>query len=93
MNSNLKPLLHCCALLFFFCGWAKITLPSLVSSDMVLQQNSEITLWGWGEPLEEVEVRTSWDSKVIRTVTDSHANWSVQVKTPKAGGPFEIVLT
>jgi sialate O-acetylesterase len=60
---------------------------------MVLQQNSEIRLWGWAEPLEKVEIRTSWNGEVISTVTDSHANWSIQVMTPEAGGPYEIKIS
>ncbi len=93
MNSSFKLILTCSLALYFFSGWCNITLPSLVSSDMVLQQNSEIRLWGWAEPLEKVEIRTSWNGEVISTVTDSHANWSIQVMTPEAGGPYEIKIS
>lgn len=93
MNSTFKLLLTCSLVLFVVSGWSNITLPSLVSSDMVLQQNTEIRLWGWGEPLEEVEIVTSWNGEVVKTVTDSHANWSVQVMTPEAGGPYEIKIS
>ena len=93
MNSTSKLLLTCSLMLFFVLGWSNITLPSLVSSDMVLQQNTEIRIWGWGDPLEEVEIVTSWNREVIRTVTDSYANWSVQVETPAAGGPYEIKIS
>jgi sialate O-acetylesterase len=78
---------------FSVSGWANVTLPSLVSSDMVLQQNAEIRLWGWGDPLEVVEILTSWNGEVIKTVTDSHANWSAQVMTPEAGGPYQIRIS
>jgi sialate O-acetylesterase len=93
MNSSLKLILTCSLALYFVPGWCNITLPALVSSDMVLQQNSEIRLWGWGEPLEKVEILTSWNGEVISTVTDSHANWSIQVMTPEAGGPYEIKIS
>ncbi|MGA9271253.1 MAG: sialate O-acetylesterase, partial [Lutimonas sp.] len=93
MNSTSKLLLTCSLMLFFVLGWSNITLPSLVSSDMVLQQNTEIRIWGWGDPLEEVEIVTSWNREVIRTVTDSYANWSVQVETPAAGGPYEMKIS
>ncbi len=93
MNLTFKLILTCSLALYFVSGWSNITLPSLVSSDMVLQQNSEIRLWGWGEPLEKVEILTSWNGEVMSTVTDSHANWSIQVMTPEAGGPYEIKIS
>jgi len=93
MNSSVKLYLTCFLALYFVSGWCNITLPSLVSSDMVLQQNSEIRLWGWGDPQEKVEIFTSWNGEVINTVTDSHANWSIQVKTPEAGGPYQIKIS
>ncbi len=93
MKSFFYLFLTCNLLFFNVSAWASVTLPSLVSSDMVLQQNAEIRLWGWGDPLEEVEIFTSWNGEVIKTVTDSHANWSVQVMTPEAGGPYEIKIS
>jgi len=54
MNSSLKLILTCSLALYFVSGWCNITLPSLVSSDMVLQQNSEIRLWGWGSPWKKL---------------------------------------
>lgn len=47
---------------------AKITLPSVISDDMVLQQSTEVRLWGWGAPGEKVEVSTSWDEAVMTQV-------------------------
>lgn len=93
MNSSFKLLLTCSLVLNAVSGWPNITLPSLVSSNMVLQQKTEIRLWGWGEALEKVEIETSWNGEVVKTVTDSHANWSVKVMTPEAGGPYEIKIS
>ncbi len=93
MTNSLKLLITCILSLSFLYGWSNISLPSLVSSNMVLQQNAEIRLWGWGDPLEEVEILTSWNGEAIKTVTDSHANWSVNVMTPEAGGPYQIRIS
>ncbi len=93
MTNSLKLLITCILSLSFLYGWSNISLPSLVSSNMVLQQNAEIRLWGWGDPLEEVEILTSWNGEAIKTVTDSHANWSVNVMTPGAGGPYQIRIS
>ena len=60
----------------------KITLPSIISDNMVLQQKADAKLWGWGEPREKIEIRTSWGKKVFSTVADAEGKWSVYVKTP-----------
>ena len=42
------------ALILIFCGGplalAEVRLPSIIGSHMVLQQKSEVELWGWCEP-------------------------------------------
>ncbi len=73
-------------------SFANVTLPSILSSGMVLQQNSTVKIWGWGDPLEEIQISASWDDKVIKTVADSYAQWQVIIDTPTAGGPFEIKI-
>lgn len=48
----------CCVFSF-----ALVTLPSIFSDNMVLQQNSKVKIWGWAKPFEEITVTTSWDNK------------------------------
>jgi sialate O-acetylesterase len=55
---------------------------------MVLQQQSEVKLWGWAEP--NVKIKTSWDKKSYTAISDEKGNWLQKVNTPAAGGPFEI---
>ncbi len=59
----------------------KIKLPAIISDNMVLQQKESVKLWGWGEPGEEVTVKTSW-GKGSRAVADAQGRWSLNVKTP-----------
>ena len=59
---------------------------------MVMQQDSEVTIWGWGKALEEVKVTTGWDQKEVITTTTNQGKWQVKVKTPKAGGPYTIKI-
>jgi sialate O-acetylesterase len=33
-----------------FSTYANISLPAIFGDHMVLQQNSDVTLWGWGKP-------------------------------------------
>ena len=48
------------ALLAYVHASAEIELPALLSDGMVLQRNSEVTLWGKANPRSRVTVRTSW---------------------------------
>lgn len=71
---------------------ADIRLPSVIGSHMVLQQKSEITLWGWCHPMENIRVMVDWDTTVYSTIGERTAKWSVRIKTPAAGGPYQIIL-
>lgn len=81
-------LLVCCG---FFAG-AQLRLPAILSSNMVLQQNDSVTLWGWAGPGERVRVTTSWNGRTDSTVTTRDARWQLKIKTPAAGGPYDITL-
>lgn len=73
-------------------SFSTIRLPSVIGSHMVLQQQSEITLWGWSAPNESIRVTVDWDTTAYTTVASSGATWNVKVKTPIAGGPYRIKL-
>ena len=69
-----------------------ITLPSVLSNNMVIQQQSTVKLWGWASSTEKIFVTTSWDNKTDSVITDGNANWQLNVQTPKAGGPYSIIF-
>ena len=73
-------------------AWGNIRLPSAISNDMVLQQQSKIALWGWSDPAEKIYITTSWNEKVDSSVATDGARWKVQINTPSAGGPYTITL-
>lgn len=81
-----------CFLLTFSSLNAKIRLPALVGDHMVLQQNTKINIWGWAAPGEAITISPGWQIEKINTSADTEGNWKVTVPTPKAGGPYEIVL-
>lgn len=70
----------------------QLRLPAVLSSNMVLQQNESVLLWGWGNPAEKVFITTSWDNKTDSVITSNGAKWSLRVKTPAAGGPYTITF-
>ncbi len=65
---------------------AKIKLPALISDHMILQQQADITLWGWADPGEPVAIQPSWQKKY--GIGESCTGWDLKlrVKVPKANG-------
>ena len=66
---------------------AKIVLPKVLGSNMVLQQNSDVNLWGKADANAKVAITLSWDKAKIQTTADKEGRWAVKVATPK--GSFE----
>ena len=66
---------------------AKIVLPKVLGSNMVLQQNSNVNLWGKADANAKVAIVLSWDKTKIQTTADKDGNWAVKVPTPK--GSFD----
>lgn len=69
---------------------ANVNLPAYFSDHMVLQQKSEVRIWGWAKPREKVEVRVGWTEETFSVQADNQAHWEVMVPTPAAGGPHQI---
>jgi hypothetical protein len=79
-----------CSLLLAFVAVADVRLPAVIGPHMVLQQATDARLWGWCDPNEKIEVRTTWDTTTYTTKGLSDATWQLTIKTPKAGGPYVI---
>ena len=71
---------------------AKVTLPKFFSDNMVLQQRSECKLWGKADANKTVSILTSWDNKTYKVKSNSQGDFEVKLKTPEAGGPYDIVV-
>lgn len=71
---------------------AEVRLPAVLASNMVLQQQSKVKLWGWAAPAEMVYITTSWDNKTDSVKATRDANWQIFVQTPTAGGPYTITF-
>lgn len=80
-------------LIFSSSLFADVKLPGLFTDNMVLQQDTLVTLWGWADPGEKVEVRGSWSQTAEHATADEQGNWKVRVKTLKAGGgPYTLTF-
>jgi sialate O-acetylesterase len=65
---------------------------SIFTDHMVLQQQSNVAIWGWATPASKVKILTSWNKSSYTATSDQAGKWKVKVATPSAGGPYEIEL-
>lgn len=63
---------------------AAIVLPKVLGSNMVLQQQSEVNLWGKADANAKVTVEVSWSGDKVQTHSDAEGRWAVKVSTPAA---------
>ncbi len=90
MKNPIKFLLVLLSLCFVQQSFAKIWLPSILSDNMVLQRNSEVTLWGWTtHTSEKLTVIGSWNNSAVTTEA-YQGRWSLKITTPKSGGPYTL---
>jgi sialate O-acetylesterase len=72
---------------------AEIVLPSVFCDNMVLQQNSEVAIWGWGNAGEQISIVAGWNtSDTIKVKTDNTARWETKLITHSAGGPYVLQI-
>ena len=67
---------------------AKVTLPQLFQSGMVLQRNQPIPVWGVADVGEHVSV--TFRKKVYETTAGADGHWQVVLPRQKAGGPYTL---
>ena len=63
---------------------AQVSVPAIFSDNMVLQQQSEVNLWGWANPHQTVNISTSWSDKSYSVKTSKEGKWSIKIHTPEA---------
>jgi sialate O-acetylesterase len=69
---------------------AEIKLPSLVGSNMVLQRDMSISIWGFGTPDEQVTI--NFNGKKVSTKVSANGKWTAILPKMKAGGPYTMTL-
>lgn len=71
---------------------ADVSVNAIFSDHMVIQRATEIPVWGLADVGENVTVEGSWGEKAT-VVTGTDGKWRVDLKTPKAGGPYKIIIS
>ncbi len=69
---------------------AKVTLPKLFQSGMVLQRGKQIPVWGKAEAGELVTLR--FNKKQYATSADMEGNWRINLPKMRAGGPYTMTV-
>ena len=83
-----KILFLCIALACFSVTEAKISLPQLFQSGMVLQRGKPIPVWGTAQPGEKVTIL--FNKKQYSVITDTEGRWRIDLPKMKAGGPYTL---
>ncbi|MDR1865197.1 MAG: sialate O-acetylesterase [Bacteroidales bacterium] len=63
---------------------ADIKLPAIFGDNMVLQQQSQVAVWGWAKANTGVKVTGSWDKKSHSVQSDGKGYWKLKIQTPAA---------
>lgn len=66
---------------------AELTVPAVISSGMVLNQESSAPIWGTAEPGQPIQVTASWadgTAAELQGTADSEGRWSLVLRTPSA---------
>ena len=62
----------------------KVRLPHLVSDNMVIQQQTDVRLWGWAKAGSKVVATTSWSTQRSEAKADKQGRWLLTVRSPQA---------
>ena len=69
---------------------AEPRLPYLFTDHMVLQEDMNISVWGWADPGERITVDLGPNTRETIAAADGH--WNVSLPAMHAGGPFTLVV-
>jgi len=71
---------------------SNLSLSSIFSDHMVLQQAESVPIWGTATPYSKISIDGSWGNSVGAT-TNSEGEWDTEILMPAAGGPFELTIS
>ncbi len=67
-----------------------VRLPAVFGPNMVLQRNKPITVWGWAEPGQQVQVWLA--DRHGQATADDNGRWQLSLKPLPAGGPHRMIV-
>ena len=74
-------------------AFAKVVLPAVFTDNMVLQRNSEVAVWGWGDSGETLRITGTWSkSDTVSAKVANDGKWITKIKTGDGGGPYILSI-
>lgn len=70
----------------------QLAVPSVIGDHMVMKQNSDFRLWGWSNPGAALVITNTWNKDTLKVRANSVGDWQTTLKTPGAGGPYEMKI-
>lgn len=70
---------------------AEVTIPFILSDNMVLQRDVQFNIWGWAKPGERVTV--TFKDQRVSVKTASNGDWKALFDPIPAGGPYEMTIS
>ena len=70
---------------------AEVKMPNIFGSNMVLQREKNVPVWGWANPNEKVTVKFNGQTK--ETTANEAGKWQVILDPLTAGGPFKLEVS
>lgn len=90
MKRTLRYSFLIAALLLSFNLYSQVRLPRLISDGMVLQRETDVKIWGWAAPGENISL--SFRGKAYKTSANESGKWSINLPPMQAGGPYEMTI-
>lgn len=69
-----------------------LALSHLFTDHAVLQRESLVPVWGWGEPGAAVQVKGSWNGQTVKTKVADDGTWRVQLQPGQAGNAYTLTV-
>jgi sialate O-acetylesterase len=69
---------------------AEVSLPAIISDNMVIQQAFRAPIWGRADPGEAVTVSIAGQHQAA--VADAQGKWSLRLDAMRPGGPYEMTV-
>ena len=69
---------------------AGVTLPKVFTSNMVLQREKPVKIWGWADKGEKITLQ--FNAQKLVTKADKNGAWLITLQPMQAGGPYELKI-
>lgn len=74
--------------------FSQIKLPSVFKDNMILQQQTNVTIWGKSSPNNKISLKTDWSNELFSSEAGKDSLWQIKVPTPRASfQPYKMVLS